>query len=69
MNIQKRLQNKAFWTAMACFIALMAKQFGWFEVPENYEQLVDLALGLAVMAGILIDPTTEGIKDGEKHDA
>lgn len=65
MNMKKRLRNKAFWVAMAAFVAMMAKQFGWFEVPENYNELIDAALGLAVMGGILIDPTTEGIKDGE----
>ncbi|MDO6355261.1 phage holin [Caloramator sp. CAR-1] len=65
MNWKARLRNKAFWVSLAAFVAMMAKQFGWFEVPPNYEEIVNSALGLLVMLGIIIDPTTPGIKDVE----
>jgi uncharacterized membrane protein len=58
-----RLKNKAFWLSLAAFIALMAKTFNLFEIPANYDELVNTGLGLLVMGGILIDPSTPGIKD------
>lgn len=63
MDIKKRLQNKAFWVALAAFIALMGKTLNLFNAPDNYNQLVDMFLGLLTMLGIIIDPTTPGISD------
>lgn len=63
MDIKKRLQNKAFWMALAAFIALMGKTFSLFTVPDNYNELVNMFLGLLTMLGIFIDPSTPGIKD------
>lgn len=63
MDIKKRLQNKAFWVAVAAFIALMGKTFNLFTVPENYNELVNTLLGLLTMMGIVVDPTTPGISD------
>jgi phi LC3 family holin len=63
MNLKSRLRNKAFWLALAAFIAMMAKQFNLFEVPENYNEIIDMGLGLLVMLGIVVDPTTPGIAD------
>lgn len=63
MDIKKRLQNKAFWVALAAFIALMGKTFNLFQVPDNYNELVNMFLGLLIMLGIIVDPTTPGIKD------
>ena len=65
MNWKTRLRNKTFWVSLAAFVAMMAKQFNLFEVPSNYEEIVNTALGLLVMLGIIVDPTTPGIKDGE----
>ncbi|MCT8978857.1 phage holin [Clostridium sp. CX1] len=63
MNIKKRLQNKAFWVALAAFISLMAKTFNLFTVPDNYNDLVNTLLGILTMVGIIIDPITPGISD------
>jgi phi LC3 family holin len=63
MDIKSRLKNKAFWVSLAAFIALMGKTFNLFVVPDNYDQLVNMFLGLLTMLGIIINPTTEGITD------
>lgn len=53
-----RWKNKGLWLSIASFIALMAKTFNLFEVPANYDELVNTLLGILVMAGILNNPTT-----------
>lgn len=63
MNWKSRIRNKAFWVALAAFVAMMSKQFNLFEVPDNYDELVNTCLGLLVMLGIVVDPTTPGITD------
>lgn len=63
MDIKKRIQNKAFWIAVAAFVALMGKTFNLFTVPDNFNELVNMGLGLFTMLGIVIDPSTPGITD------
>jgi phi LC3 family holin len=63
--MKERLRNKAFWTALIAFTVMVAKQFNLFDVPDNINTIVDAGLGLLIMLGIIIDPTTPGVKDGE----
>ncbi|KZL88729.1 phage holin [Clostridium magnum] len=63
MDIKKRLQNKAFWLAVAALVALMGKTFNLFTIPDNYDELINMILGLLTMLGIVIDPTTPGVSD------
>lgn len=63
MNWKARLRNKAFWVSAAALLALVAKTFKLFDVPDNFEVIVNLALGLLVGMGVIIDPTTPGITD------
>lgn len=65
MKIKERLNNKVFIVAVISFIVMVAKQFNLFTVPDNWEQLLDMLLNILIMAGIIINPTTPGIKDGE----
>ncbi|HUV84284.1 MAG TPA: phage holin [Methanosarcinales archaeon] len=60
-----RMRNKVFITTLIAAIVMMAKQFNLFEVPANWETLVNTILSLFIMLGIVIDPTTPGVKDGE----
>jgi uncharacterized membrane protein len=65
MKITERLRNKAFLTALAAFIIMVAKQFNLFEIPDNWETLFNSGMGLLIMLGIVIDPTTPGLGDGK----
>lgn len=62
MDWKSRLRNKAFWLALAAFVTMMAKQFYLFEIPENYDKIIDAGLGTLIMLGIVVDPTTPGVK-------
>ena len=44
----------------------MVKTFTNYELPSNFDALVDTALTLLTGLGILINPTTEGITDKEE---
>jgi uncharacterized membrane protein len=59
MQIKERLRNRALWVSLFAFIALISKNFNLFNIPDNYNELVNLFLGVLVMAGILNNPTTE----------
>lgn len=65
MKIAERLRNKVFLTALVAFIVMIAKQFNLFVVPDNWEVLLNSVLALLIMLGIVVDPTTPGLKDGE----
>lgn len=54
-----RWKNKGLWLSIFAFIALMAKTFNLFEIPANYDELVNMFLGILVGLGILSNPTTE----------
>jgi uncharacterized membrane protein len=65
MKITERLRNKAFLTALAAFVVMVAKQFNLIEIPDNWETLFNSGMGLLIMLGIIIDPSTPGIGDGK----
>lgn len=59
MDIKNRFRNKKFLLALAAFIAMMAKQFNLFEIPTNWDDIVNAGLGLLVMLGIVINPVED----------
>lgn len=69
MNIKVRLRNKTFWlTAVPSLIALIYTVLSLFDiVPNISEQTVVKLLTILISAlttlGVLVDPTTEGVKD------
>ena len=65
MKIAERLRNKVFLTSLVALIVMVAKQFNLFEVPDNWETLLNSVLALFIMLGVVIDPTTPGIGDGK----
>jgi len=60
------LRNKAFLLSLVAFIVLMIKSFTGYELPSNFDLLVDTALTLLSALGIIIDPSTPNIKDVEE---
>lgn len=53
-----RFKNKGLWVSVAALIPMILKGFNINILPENYNDIINLILGVLVMAGILSDPTT-----------
>lgn len=72
MNLILRLKNKATLAALiGAFITLIYQILGIFGIvpavsQDMIVQFVGLALNILVGLGVLIDPTTRGIKDSEQ---
>ena len=67
INWKVRLQSKEFWMAMIAFVILVAqyvcKWYGLeFDIPGLNEILSSL-LGLLILLGIVVDPTTPKTTD------
>lgn len=73
MDIKKRLKNKTFIVTMAvAVIAFIYQILGIIGVvaPMSQDEVVSIVMvivNLLVGLGILVDPTTGGITDGEKQ--
>lgn len=66
MDIKSRFKNKVFVASFISTLLLLFSQLGLGEyIPENLMDIVNTILVLLSMLGVFIDPTTEGITDGE----
>lgn len=65
INWKLRFKNKATLAAIAATIILLAQQLG-FELPDNVSEVVNTALTLLVLLGVVSDPTTSGLSDSEQ---
>jgi len=58
---QNRFKSKYLWLAVASLISLVLKQYGLFEflkmTPEFFQTFVDGLLMIAVLLGVVNDPT------------
>lgn len=66
--LKQRLRNKAFIVSCVGFVALLIKTFTNYELPSNFNTLVDTGLGILTALGIVIDPTTPGISDSKEEE-
>lgn len=67
MDWKARLRNKTFWLALASAIILLLQQLGLdSKVPSNSMEIVNTVLLILTILGVIIDPTTKGITDGQK---
>lgn len=64
INWKLRFKNKATLTAIAATIILLAQQLG-LKLPENIAEVVNTALTLLVLLGVVSDPTTQGLSDSD----
>lgn len=63
MNWKVRFRSKAFWVALFAFIALTGKVWGVYDVPAQWDIWVNGVLALLTAMGVIINPTTPGIRD------
>jgi phi LC3 family holin len=66
--IIKRLRNKPFWVAITSAIILLAQQLGLDIFPKNIGDIVNTVLYIFTIMGVIIDPSTKGLKDGVKNE-
>jgi phi LC3 family holin len=69
MNIDwnARLRSKAFWVSMVSLIVLLIKQLGILQVPENWNDVLTTVLSILSAMGIIVDPSTPGLSDGNSQ--
>lgn len=74
INWGVRIKNKQFWMALIPALALVAQAVAAvFGYTINLETMVgkllavvDAVFALLVILGIVVDPTTDGVKDSER---
>lgn len=65
INLKLRLKNKVTLAALISAVFIMLRQFG-LEIPHNIQEGVNTLLGILVLLGIVVDPTTKGLGDSER---
>lgn len=65
INLKLRLKNKVTLAALISAVFIMLGQFG-LEIPHNIQEGVNTLLGILVLLGIIVDPTTKGVADSER---
>lgn len=65
INLKLRFKNKVTLAALISAVFIMLGQFG-LEVPHNIQEGVNTLLGILVLLGIVVDPTTKGVADSER---
>lgn len=72
INLKARLKNKAFVISTAVLIvSLVYRILAAFEVfPSISEseigEIINMAVNILALVGVVVDPTTEGISDSER---
>lgn len=65
MDIKSRLRNRPFIVSVIGFGVLLYRTFTKHELPSNFDLIVNTGLGILTTLGILIDPSTPGIRDNK----
>lgn len=65
INWKLRFKNKATLAAIVATALLLAQQLG-FELPSNISAITNTLLSIAVLVGLITDPTTKGFEDSER---
>ena len=76
MNMKKRIKNKVFWITLIPAVILMlqvglelfgiVEDFTW--LSDRLIKVVNAAFGVLVVLGVVVDPTTPGVKDGKQNE-
>ncbi|MBM7607165.1 phi LC3 family holin [Lysinibacillus composti] len=72
INWKVRLQHRQFWLSIISLLIILANQVGALFgyditlISEQVEEILGTVLMIFVMAGIIVDPTTEGLSDSKQ---
>ena len=64
-QIIKRLRNKTFLVSLMSAGLLLTQQLGVDIFPNNIQDIANTVLAILTLTGIVIDPSTPGLTDGE----
>ena len=62
--MKQRWKSYGLWIAVAALVGMVLQDFGVMIPPERYDNYVDVLLTIAVLAGIINNPS--GISNGKK---
>lgn len=65
INWKLRLKRADFWLSLVGLLTLLAQQLG-LEVPGHISGIFNTLISLAVLVGLVTDPTTAGLADSER---
>ncbi|MBB5148156.1 phage holin [Ureibacillus thermosphaericus] len=72
INWKVRLQKKSFWVSLIALLLVLANQvaeiFG-YDITVYNDQITALSetiLGILILLGIIVDPTTQGLSDSDR---
>jgi len=66
IDLKSRLTNKGFWVSLISAIVGVTQLLGYKVFPDNWADILNSVLGILVIMGIVIDPSTPGISDNNK---
>ncbi len=65
INLKNRLTNKGFWVALISGIVGVTQLLGFKVFPDNWADILNSILGILIIMGVIIDPSTPGISDNK----
>jgi phi LC3 family holin len=65
INLKSRLTNKGFWVALISAIVGVTQLLGYKVFPDNWADILNSVLGILIIMGVVIDPSTPGISDNK----
>lgn len=65
INLKNRLTNKGFWVALISAIVGITQLLGFEVFPDNWADILNSILGVLIIMGVIIDPSTPGISDSK----
>jgi phi LC3 family holin len=65
IDLKARLTNKGFWVALISAIVGVTQLLGYKIFADNWADILNSILGILVIMGVVIDPSTPGISDNK----
>ena len=65
IDLKSRLTNKGFWVALISAIVGVTQLLGYKVFPDNWADILNSILGILIILGVIIDPSTPGINDNK----
>ena len=65
IDLKSRLTNKGFWVAFISAIVGVTQLLGYKIFPDNWADILNSILGILIILGVIIDPSTPGINDNK----
>lgn len=66
IDLKSRLTNKGFWVALISAIVGVTQLLGYKVFPDNWADILNSILGILIILGVIIDPSTPGMNDNKR---